>query len=53
MNSAQEDNCRTDYRVEALVCALRTCASVTSDLLAAARTIVALELSQGAREQRL
>jgi hypothetical protein len=33
MPSAQEDNCRTDYRIEALVCAARTCASVTADLL--------------------
>src|SRR5947209_8544270 len=34
MDSAQEHVNRTDYRTEALLCAVRTCASVTSDLLA-------------------
>src|SRR2546423_590721 len=34
MQATQEQSSRTDYRTEALVCAISTCASVTADLLA-------------------
>src|SRR2546423_5487527 len=34
MPSAQENCCQPDYRTEALLCAIRTCSSATTDLLA-------------------
>src|SRR5690349_7972771 len=48
MQLAQENANRTDYRTEALVCAISTCASVTADLLA--RHPKAVELKKHAAD---
>src|SRR5437868_1269351 len=34
MSSSEENCCQPDYRSESLLCAIRTCANATSDLLA-------------------